>query len=263
MSRALHTFVVPAYGRSPHLEACLRSLRSQSASSQVVVSTSTPFDGIEQVCAAAHARLVVHGPNRGIGNDWNRALDAADTALVTVAHQDDVYHPGYATAMLDAHRRHPSAALYFCDSGEITQDGAPREGGMNLRIKRLLVAAAFLGRGAVSGPIARRLLLGLGNPIVCPAVTLNFDAAPGFRFREDLRTNMDWLAWLELSERGPVAHVRERLMDHRVHVESETARCLDDGTRRAEDALVLRRLWPWPVAGLIGRLYARSYREYL
>lgn len=259
----VHTFVVPTYGRSPHLEACLESLRRQSAPSAMVVATSTPFAGLEELCEGFGARLVVHGPNRGIGNDWNRAIEAATTPLVTVAHQDDIYLPGYSAAMLEAHRARPEASLYFCDTGEVTDDGRPRADGLNLRVKRLLVGAAFVGRGAIRGPVARRLLLGLGNAVVCPAVTLNMRLSPHFRFREDLRTNMDWLAWLELAEIGPVAYVPRRLMDHRVHPESETARCLDDGTRRAEDALVLERLWPRPIAGLIGRLYSRSYQEYL
>jgi glycosyltransferase involved in cell wall biosynthesis len=263
MSACVHSFVVPTYGRSPHLEDCLQSLRSQALRSVVVVVTSTPFEGIEALCAAHDARLVVHGPNRGIGDDWNRALEAATTPLVTVAHQDDIYLPRYSAEMVDAYRRNPEAAFFFSDSGEITEDGAPRDGGINLRIKRLLVSAAFLGRRTASGPLARRVLLGLGNAVVCPSVTLNLGAAPGFRFREDLRTNMDWLAWLDLSERAPIAHLPHRLMDHRVHTRSETARCLDDGSRRDEDALVFGRLWPAPVAALIGRCYSRSYKEYL
>lgn len=261
--RDLHSFVVPAYGRSPYLAACLASLAVQQAPSPIVVATSTPFDGIEDLCRAHRAQLVVHAPNRGIGNDWNRALDAADTPLVTIAHQDDTYHRDYSAAMLDAYRARPGAALYFCDAEEITEDGDARADGMNARVKRMLVAAAFIGRRSVHGPVARRLLLGLGNSIVCPAVTLNRGLAPDFRFREDLRTNMDWLAWLDLSERGAIARVPGRLMAHRVHTRSETARCLDDGSRRAEDALVFNRLWPAPVASILGRLYSRSYQEYI
>lgn len=263
MTDGLHAFVVPAYGRSPHLEACLGSLRSQVLASEVIVATSTPFEGIEALCAAFGARLVVHGPNRGIGDDWNRALEAASTPLVTIAHQDDVYLPHYSAEIVAASRHSPQAAFYFTDTGEVTETGAARPGGLNLRIKRMLVRAAFLGRREIRGPLSRRMLLGLGNPVVCPSVTLNRAVAPAFRFREDLRTNMDWLAWLDLSALGSIAYIPRRLMDHRVHTQSETARCLDDGSRRAEDALVLRRLWPRPVAALIGRMYSRSYREYL
>lgn len=259
----LHTFVVPAYGRSPYLGACLRSLAAQRVPASIAVVTSTPYEGLDAECAAVGARLVVHGPNRGIGPDWNAAVSAACTPLVTVAHQDDLYHPAYSAVVVEAHARSPRSAFYFCDAGEVTGDGRLRSGGTNARIKRLMVALAFMGRRTIDGPVARRLLLGLGNPVVCPAVTLNTAVAPGFRFREDLRTNMDWLAWLELSTRGPITRIRGRLMDHRVHEGSETARCLDDGSRAREDALVFDRLWPAPVAALIKRAYRHAYPGYL
>ncbi|HEY4560966.1 MAG TPA: glycosyltransferase family 2 protein [Lysobacter sp.] len=258
-----HAFVVPAYGESPYLRDCLRSLAAQERPSDIVVATSTPFDGIAPLCDEVGARLVVHGPNRGIGPDWNAALAATQAPLVTVAHQDDLYHPRFSTAVLDANAHSPRSALYFCDAGEVTGDGQPRDGGTNARIKRLLVATAFAGRRSIGGAVSRRLLLGLGNPIVCPSVTINLGVAPGFRFREDLRTNMDWLAWLDLSQAGAVTYIDERLMDHRVHMTSETARCLDDGSRSKEDALVFERLWPRPVAALLGHLYRYSYQGYL
>ena len=37
-----HAFVVPAYGDSPFLPACLASICSQLVGSQVIVATSTP-----------------------------------------------------------------------------------------------------------------------------------------------------------------------------------------------------------------------------
>ncbi|WP_162301379.1 glycosyltransferase family 2 protein [Cognatilysobacter segetis] len=258
-----HTFVVPAYGRSPHLEACLQSLAGQTAPGRVVVATSTPFDGLDATCRAFGARLVVHGPNGGIGRDWNAALDAAETPLVTIAHQDDVYDARFVAALLDAHSRAPGSAMYFCDAGEISESGERRASGSNARVKRLMVALAFLGRRSIAGPLARRMLFGFGNPVVCPAVSINRAVAPGFRFREDLRTNMDWLAWLDLSAAGRVTRVPGQLMDHRVHTSSETARCLDDGSRAREDLMVFRALWPEPVAVLLGRLYRRSYQGYI
>lgn len=258
-----HSFVIPAYGHSPYLAACLDSLAAQVHPSEIVVATSTPFDGIDVLCAKYGARLVEHGPNRGIGNDWNQAVAAATTRLVTIAHQDDLYDRQFSKEVVATYNRFPDAYFFFTDTGEVTHTGETRPGGMNLRVKRLLARSAFLGRRRISGPFSRRLLLGFGNSIVCPSVTLNLGVAKGFRFREDLRTNMDWLAWLELSERGPVAYVPQQLMSHRVHGQSETARCLDDGTRKAEDHLVLARLWPGPLAAFIGRLYSHSYRDYV
>lgn len=258
-----HSFVVPTYGHSPHLEACLDSLAAQHARSEVVVCTSTPFPELPSLCDAFGARLVVHGPNAGIGRDWNGALAASETALVTLAHQDDLYAPGFVEETLAAHRRWPDSALYFCDADEITETGQARAGGRNNAVKRLMVAAAYGGGETVRSAIARRALLGFGNPIVCPTVTINRRVAGDFKFREELRTNMDWLAWLDLSRIGSVTRIRRRLVSHRVHTDSETARCLDDGARREEDQLVFRQLWPSPFANLLARVYSYSYGGYL
>ena len=74
---------------------------------------------------------------------------------------------------------------------------------------------------------------------------------------------MDWRGWLELTRKGAVVRIPRRLVDHRVHEGSETSRCLWDGSRRSEDRMVLRELWPVPIADLIEWGYSHSYRGYL
>lgn len=258
-----HAFVVPAYGESPYLPACLASLSVQSTPSRIVVATSTPFDGIEALCEAHGAELHVHGPNRGIGHDWNTAIAQAAADWVTVAHQDDIYHPRFVERVGEAASAYPECAFVFTDADEVDAEGNPRAGGMNQRIKRMLVGSAFLGRHRIDGPWARRVLLGLGNSVNCPAVTLNMRLNPGFRFREDLRTNMDWMAWVDLTRKAGVARVPDALVSHRVHAESETARCLDDGARSQEDRMVFDALWPTLLSRPLQRLYALSYRGYM
>lgn len=257
-----HSFVVPAYGESPYLRECLRSLRSQKVHHPVTVSSSTPFEGLRALCDEFECRLVVNTDRGGIGADWNAAMLAADTGLVTIAHQDDTYLPQFSTKLMDAVERHPHSALYFCDAEEMRSDGSLRLHDRNNRVKRLMVRAAFFGREHIHRRMAKRVLLGFGNPIVCPAVTINLHANPGFRFRKDLRTNMDWLAWVELAQTGGVTHIGHALMRHRVHDDSETARCLDDGARLAEDSLVFGKMWPPIMARLLSRLYSRSYSGY-
>ena len=260
-----HAFVVPAYGRSPYLEACLASLRAQAASvpPRIVICTSTPFDGIEALAVQYGAELVVHGPNAGIGNDWNAALNAARADLVTIAHQDDIYAPGYLQHILRASQRCPQASLYFCHADEITEDGTEVARSRNLAVKDALITAAFLGRSRINDGISRRILLGLANPVTCPAVTINRKRNPGFAFRQDLRTNMDWLAWIQLASTGPVVRIPHLLMHHRVHGESETSRCLEDGARAQEDRMVFESQWPRWLANLLFWQYRRSYTGYI
>jgi hypothetical protein len=253
-----HAYVIPAYGRSPHLEACLASLRAQSGS-QVIVSTSTPFAGLEALAAAHGARLQVHGPNRGIGHDWNMALQAADAPLVTIAHQDDIYASGHAAAVSTAFARRPAAILAFTDYRELL-DGEVRPRNRTMLVKTVQRELAFLGRGAIGSAAGKRMLLRFGNPIACPAVTFNRSRLPDFGFRTDMRTNMDWAAWIGLAgEAGEFLCVRYPFVLHRIHPGSETSACIADGARAREDEDMFMALWPRPVARLLARAYAASY----
>lgn len=260
---AEHVFVVAAYGQSPYLEDCLRSLVAQSRPSSVIISTSTPFPGLEALADRYNAQLHVHGPNRGIGADWNQALSIADAELVTIAHQDDVYGSDFSKSVVQAHLACPGAAYSFCDAGEIFQDGSQRKAARNQLVKRLLVGVAFLGKNTIHNGLRRRILFGFGNPIVCPTVTINRGTDAAFKFREDLRTNMDWLAWIDLSAGSMITRIPRPLLYRRVHESSETASCISDGARSAEDVMVFQSLWPRFIARIIAYAYRLSYPGYL
>lgn len=253
-----HAYVIPTYQQSPHLEECLESVCGQ-ADSDIVVVTSTPFDGIDRLIARYGARLVVHGPNNGIGHDWNMAFAAAETPLVTIAHQDDIYRPGHAAEMRSAFEEFPSALLAFTDYRELENDGV-RPSNRTLLVKSVQRELAFLGRPSVRSVVGKRMLLRFGNPVPCPAVTFNKALIPAFRFRTDMRTNMDWAAWVYLAgERGDFLYIRKPLVHHRIHPGSETSACISDGARAKEDEEMFRSFWPPLVARLLARFYAASY----
>lgn len=257
-----HAFVVVTYGKSQFLEDCLHSLRKQSAKSKVTVSTSTPFDGLQEIAARHEANLFIHNDRRGIGADWNAALHSQDTDLVTIAHQDDIYSADFARLVIQAHQKHPIAAFSFCNAREIYRDGTPRTGKANQIIKKILVSAAFLGRNLVKSSLQKKILLGFGNPIICATVTINRAAAQNFIFNNELRTNMDWIAWLELAKHHPILRIKETLLSRRVHNASETTSCILDGARENEDKMVFESLWPKPIAKAILFLYKNSYSAY-
>ena len=85
-----HTWALCAYGESPYLEDCIRSLEAQRVRSRIILSTATPSLYIEEI-AARHGVPVYTHEGSGIGRDWNAAYDLAETRLVTIAHQDDLY----------------------------------------------------------------------------------------------------------------------------------------------------------------------------
>ena len=254
-----HGFVVPAYGHSPHLVRCLDSLRAQSAPSSVVISTSTPFPELQAIASSYDARLVVHGPNAGIGRDWNQALASANTPWVTLAHQDDVYLPEFTARTMALARATPDALLVLTDYAELLDDGSERRNSVMLGIKRLLLELGFLGASSVRTRAAKQRLLRFGCPIPCPSVTLRADRT-ALRFREDLKVNLDWEAWLRLAAaEGAFAYSRDVSMLHRIHGGSETSAGIRGGVRAQEDLMMFETLWPAPVARLLARAYAYSY----
>jgi glycosyltransferase involved in cell wall biosynthesis len=259
---AMHCFVVPAYGDSPHLRACLDSLRAQTRRSPIVLCSSTPPTGLQALADEYGARLVLHSPNAGIGHDWNAALEQAGTEWVTLAHQDDIYLPEFTQQTLAAAAREPQAVMVMTGYGEWigsgAADGRPRLLSPMLLIKRVLLELGFLGRGAVASLAAKRRLLRFGCPVPCPAVTLR--TRTGLRFREDLKVNLDWEAWLRLAAQpGAFAYVRQTLMLHRIHAGSETSDGIRAGVRAREDLMMFQAQWPAPIARVLARAYAMSY----
>lgn len=256
-----HTFVVPAYGRSPHLRECLESLRAQTLRSTIVISTSTPYAGLDALASEFGARLAMHTPNAGIGRDWNFAVAQADTPWVTIAHQDDIYLPRFAEATIGRAQSHADATLVLTGYGELLGD-RKRTMTPPLLIKRALLELGFLGRGSVRTRGAKMRLLSFGCPVPCPSVTLNMAALRDLRFREDLRVNLDWEAWLRAArEEGAFVYLRECLMLHRIHAASETSAGIRHGVRAAEDRMMFEALWPRTIARLLARAYTLSYES--
>ena len=256
-----HTFVVPAFGRSPHLSACLDSIQRQSRNdSAIVISTSTPSDFLDKVAKEYRVPLVVNPLHEGIGSDWNFALSSSDAQFVTIAHQDDCYHPEYIARMFEAIGRHPTTVMAFSNSTEHTPAG-PRNININLRIKRALITFAFGPREAISRPEDKQRLLTLGNPVCCPSVMINRSLAPDFRFNNSMKSNLDWEAWSRLGLiPGEFLYLKTPLVSKGVHAESETSALIASQLREEEDRQMFERFWPQPVAAAIAMVYKLGYR---
>ena len=259
-----HTFAVPVYRTAPNLGALVRSLRAQTEGhSEILLTTSTPSPELEEF-AGLHALSLHINPQRlDIASDWNFALATARTELVTLAHQDDLFLPGYVAALTAALRRHQDAVIAFSDYSEHTTQGACPPT-INLRIKRLLCQRAFGARECLTESSDKLRLLSLGNPICCPSVMLNRATLGEFRFPPGYQTNLDWMAWLELARRrGGFVYVRGRLVSKGIHPGSETAATIANRAREREDRALFGELWPAPVAAALAVVYKLGYRANL
>ncbi len=249
-----HTYVVCAYGDSPFLSECLDSLNVQSVSSNISIATSTPSKYIEELATKYNCALYVREGDSNIADDWNFAVSVAETPLVTLAHQDDIYCRDYTERMLDKVNSCSDALLYFSNYGELRGDHVIDVSRL-LTIKRFLLKPLTYSKMRALKAVKRRTL-SLGNPICCPAVTFLVDRLPSPLFRKGFRSNLDWDAWERFSRQsGSFVYDAKICMYHRVHGGSETSACIVDNTRTNEDLEMLKKFWPSCMARLINRLY--------
>ena len=107
-----HTFAVCAYRDSPYLEACIRSLKGQSVPSDIILCTSTPSPYIMDMADKYGIPVHVREGKSSIMDDWNFAYHMADSSLVTIAHQDDLYQKDYGKLLLESWKRYPDMTLF-------------------------------------------------------------------------------------------------------------------------------------------------------
>ena len=91
MKKNKHTFVVLAYKESKFLEDCIKSVLNQTVETNVVIATSTPNDYIKKLAKKYSLKVIVNKGKNGIGPDFDFALHATKSELITIAHQDDIY----------------------------------------------------------------------------------------------------------------------------------------------------------------------------
>lgn len=258
---ANHTFAICAYKESPHLEECIASIKRQETSSSCIMATSTPTEEIEHMSRKYGIRLYVRNGKPSIRDDWNFALDCAlaleHKSLVTLAHQDDIYEPGYAKTMLECTAIAKRPLLFFSNYGEI-RNGEQVDSNSILKLKRMMLSP-FSVKAISESRAVRRLVLSLGTPISCPSVTYMLDNLDMPVFQSSLKCSIDWDTWERISRlKGSFVYSPEILMYHRIHEGSETSASIRDNTRQNEDLAMFERFWPRPIALLLNRLYGKS-----
>ncbi len=256
-----HTFAVCAYKESPYLEACIESLLAQTyQGSEIYIATSTPNDAIQKIASAHDLPLYVNMGEHGIGQDWNFAYSKAQGQYVTIAHQDDVYEPGYAATAVSYLERSTRSILFFSNYGEL-RDGQKVDDTTNLKIKRFLLRNLENGKNSDKVGV-RRKAISLGCPICCPAVTINREACPHPPYRTAMKCSLDWDTWETLSRlEGDFWYSTDILMYHRIHQGSATTELIENNTRHTEDLEMLKRFWPAPLASCINYFYGLSEKS--
>lgn len=254
-----HTFVICAYGKSIYLEQCIESLLKQSVKGSLLIFTSTPNEHISELAEKYGIRIIADEESNGIASDWNNAYKSAETELVTIAHQDDIYYPNYLKESLKYINKSQTPMIAFSGYYELHGSKTVTDKDfVNLRIKRILLSPLNI-RSLQKSKWIRRRILSLGNSICCPSVIYVKSNLPEKLFNEGLDTNLDWAAWEKLSKRkGSFVYIPKDLMAHRIYAESVTSETIRLGVRTKEDLAILQKFWPSPIAKLINTLYSNS-----
>lgn len=258
-----HTFVIPAYQESVYLEECIQNLLAQTVKSQVMITTSTPTDHSRLLASKYGLEYHINPNNKaGIAGDWNFALSKANTPLITIAHQDDIYECGYAQAVTRQFeaRSADNVLIAFTNYTDIINNRI-RPFGLNALVKNMLLLP-FRFSSSINSRAIKKLILLFGDPVCCPSVTFNKAALDKFSFSADYLVALDWFAWHQLSNReGAFLYINKKLMRHRIHPASETAVQINNGIRRKEEMQLLELMWGKTLARLIAPLYALGHKE--
>lgn len=252
-----HTFVVCAYQESPYLRECIRSLKGQTATSKIVIATSTPNDYIEKIAEEEKISVYVNTGESGITQDWNFGLKQVQTTYATIAHQDDIYEPEYTESIFAAIKKCRKPLLIFSGYGELRGKERVTDNAI-LNIKKTMLLPLKV-KGFWKNRFVRRRILSLGDPICCPAVTFSLENLQQPIFQHGFRSCEDWEAWEKISKiKGEFAYIPKPLMYHRIHDGSATTAILKDHARVEENYIMYCKFWPKWIARGINHFYTKS-----
>jgi len=217
---------VPYYAGVEFLREALESVRAQAdARWTCVVLDDAPDKGEARACVEglADPRITYRANDGTLGMvaNWNRALDGAEDALVTLLHADDRLLPGYVGAMLALAEEAPEAVAFFCPARIIGPEGEPVFS-LPDAVKRFLVPRGG-ARVVLRGEPGLAALM-RGNFVMCPTLCWRPARLAGRRFDPRWRQvqDLDLVARL-LLEGETLVGAREPHYAYRRHRANATA----------------------------------------
>lgn len=276
MSRT-HAFVICAYKESPYLEFCMRSLWKQTVRSDIYLVTSTPSEYIERLAAKYRIPVFVRDGKSSLREDWlfGWRLAGASHSLVTIAHQDDKYHPRYSEELLKAYEEYPDMTVFCSDyvvlktEEGVLSDGTMYPGGTKMvcgdmvRFVKKLLRLPLRFRRLADRTWVKKLPLMFGNSICCPSCTYNHDVIGDDMFRSNMEFALDWDNLYEMALKpGRFICAETPLLAYRVHDGATTKACIEDNRRSIDEIAMFRKMWPEWIVKILMRYYKKAYENY-
>ncbi len=238
-----HSFIILAYKESAFLENCIQSTLQQTLRSRVEIATSTPNEHISKLAEKYGLPLHTNTKGGSIGKDWNFAFHKACTSYVTLAHQDDIYHPDFAlTCVTLAEKNKESDPLIVFTASRTERNGLLMTADYK-NILRWLLVLPFHFKTCIRSSFFKSFILRFSNSISCPGIMYVKSNLPSFSFDETQQFTLDWHAWFCMSKmKGSFIYASEKLHTHREHQGSATSNT-DISTLQKEEFELLREIW--------------------
>lgn len=256
------TFVVCAYKECEYLEECIQSLLKQTVKSNIMISTSTPNDHINNIAKKYEIEVRVN-PDGGQIKDYNFAISQPKTKLVMLMHQDEIIKPEFLEKSLLYLNSVKKPIISFTDYIEMHNDVVDKKPSTMVIIKRILLWPAK-NKILMGTKFGKRLIQFFGDPITHPTVICVSDEMPKEVFREAYKASMDWDLWERLSnQEGSFVYVPEVLLYHRMNENNQTVKLLNTTNARYENEYdIFCRFWPKPIAKFIMKFYSGAAKYY-
>ena len=227
------------------------------------MATSTPTAYSRQLAGVYGIPYFVNDKGEtGIANDWNFALANANAKLVTIAHQDDIYDARFCEIVSQNLQtvNAKNVLIAFTDYIDLI-NGKTRGISLNSLVKKSLLFP-FTFKNLIKAKFLKKAVLLFGDPVCCPSVTFNMETLTDFKFSTDYKCALDWYAWYILAQRkGGFMFINKKLMQHRIHTDSETTAQLNNGIRKAEEREMFEMMWGKPLAKIIASIYAIGHKS--
>jgi glycosyltransferase involved in cell wall biosynthesis len=232
------TIAIPFYKGHAYLRAAIESVRKQSSPEwRLVVCDDGPAAGTAELVASfgdPQIRCVRNERNLGMAGNWNRCLDAAETDLVNLLHNDDELLPNYVETMLRAGREYPNAAAFFCRAKVI--DAAGRDTFSFVDYVKRYLQPMSKGPIVLEGQSAVEALMH-GDFIMCPTVCYRKSRLPAERFRADWRMVLDLDFFVRiLLNGGTLVGLPAVAYAYRRHAENATSQYTESLLRFEEES---------------------------
>jgi glycosyltransferase involved in cell wall biosynthesis len=234
------TVAIPFYKGQAYLRRAIESvLRQTSPDWRLIVCDDGPEPGTADLVTSfgdPRVRYLKNERNLGMAGNWNRCLDAADTDLVNLLHNDDELLPDYVGEMLRAGSAFPDAAAVFCRAKVIDADGRETFSLVDY-VKRFLQPKGE-GPQVLHGKAAVEALMH-GDFIMCPTVCYRRSRLPAERFRPEWRQVLDLDFFTRiLLDGGTMVGLPAVAYAYRRHAENATARQTETLVRFEEESRI-------------------------